>query len=127
MRIVIADDVERALFYAKQGLEAAGHEVVGEAANGREAVELCERLRPDGVLLDISMPVMDGKTAAIAILGAKTAQHVFVSSNLSQKAVMARLRELGCIIVTKPYDKPRLVREIEQVLCRNRTDASTTP
>jgi DNA-binding NarL/FixJ family response regulator len=63
MRILIADD--HALFRdsLKSLLAARGHEVVGEARNGREAVELAKRVRPDVVLMDLMMPEVDGLAA----------------------------------------------------------------
>lgn len=63
MRLVIADD--HALFRdsLRSLLEDRGMEVIGEAGNGREAVELCRRLRPEVVLMDLTMPEMDGLTA----------------------------------------------------------------
>jgi DNA-binding NarL/FixJ family response regulator len=63
MRLVIADD--HALFRdsLKSLLDARGMEVIGEAGDGKEAVELCRRLRPDVILMDLSMPEMDGLTA----------------------------------------------------------------
>jgi DNA-binding NarL/FixJ family response regulator len=63
MRIVIADD--HALFRdsLRSLLEANGLEVLGEARNGREAVELAHKLKPDVVLMDLSMPEMDGLAA----------------------------------------------------------------
>jgi DNA-binding NarL/FixJ family response regulator len=63
MRILIADD--HALFRdsLKSLLSARGHFVAGEARNGREAVELARKLKPDVVLMDLSMPEIDGLTA----------------------------------------------------------------
>ncbi len=63
MRLIIADD--HALFRdsLRSLLEARGLDVLGEAGNGREAVELARRVRPDVVLMDLSMPEMDGLTA----------------------------------------------------------------
>ena len=63
MRVLIADD--HALFRdsLKSLLTARGHEVVGEARNGREAVELAKRVRPDVVLMDLTMPELDGLAA----------------------------------------------------------------
>ena len=63
MRILIADD--HALFRdgLRSLLQAQGHEVVGEARNGREAVELARKLRPEFVLMDVSMPELDGVDA----------------------------------------------------------------
>jgi DNA-binding NarL/FixJ family response regulator len=63
MRLLLADD--HALFRSslRSLLEARGHEVVGEASNGRQAIELAGRLQPDLVLMDLSMPEMDGLAA----------------------------------------------------------------
>lgn len=67
MRLVIADD--HALFRdsLRSLLEARGIDVLAEAGNGREAVELVRRFKPDVVLMDLSMPEMDGLTATRAI------------------------------------------------------------
>src|SRR6187455_1968870 len=63
MNVLIADD--HALFRdsLRSLLEAHGLEVIGEARNGREAVELAKKLRPEVVLMDLSMPEMDGLAA----------------------------------------------------------------
>ena len=63
MRILIADD--HALFRdgLRSLLQSQGHEIVGEAPNGRIAVELATQLRPDLVLMDVSMPELDGVSA----------------------------------------------------------------
>jgi len=63
MRILIADDHSLFRDSLRSLLEAQGYEVVGEARNGREAVELSRRLRPEIVLMDLSMPEMDGLAA----------------------------------------------------------------
>jgi DNA-binding NarL/FixJ family response regulator len=93
VRVLIADD-HRLFAEALEAILAAESrlDVVGRAADGREAVELAERLRPDVVLLDISMPVMDGFEAAAAI-----AQHdeppavlMLTGSNAAQDVDRAR-------------------------------------
>ena len=63
MRILIADDHSLFRDGLRSLIAAQGHEVIGEARNGREAIELTRRLLPDLVLMDISMPEMDGVTA----------------------------------------------------------------
>ena len=64
MRILIADDHTLFRDGLRSLLNVAGHEVIGEAKNGREAIELAHKLAPDMVLMDVSMPEMDGITAA---------------------------------------------------------------
>src|SRR3712207_997713 len=69
-RILVADD--HPLFRSAIGHTLEAHpdlEVVGEAADGQEVVELCRRLRPELVLMDLRMPVMDGVAATKAIKG----------------------------------------------------------
>ena len=63
MRILIADDHTLFRDGLRSLLQVEGHEVVGEARNGREAIELAKKLSPDLVLMDVSMPEMDGITA----------------------------------------------------------------
>ncbi len=63
IRILLVDDHQILREGIRRGFESAGHEVVGEAANGLEGVERAVELRPQIVLMDLSMPVMDGVTA----------------------------------------------------------------
>ena len=64
LRIVIADNESIIRMDLREMLEEAGHEIVGEAIDGRKAVELTRQHRPDLVIMDIKMPQMDGITAA---------------------------------------------------------------
>src|SRR5438105_1458260 len=68
IRVVIVDDHALARAGMRRLLRSAGHlEIVGEAANGRDALTLCRRLRPDLVLMDVRLPDMDGLVATRAI------------------------------------------------------------
>jgi len=61
--IVLADDHQILRESVRKSFESAGESVIGEASNGEDAIRLAEQLRPDVVLMDISMPVLDGVTA----------------------------------------------------------------
>ncbi|HLU42979.1 MAG TPA: response regulator transcription factor [Microthrixaceae bacterium] len=63
MRVLLADDHQILRDGIRRGLEAAGEEVVGEADNGEQALELVRETRPDIVIMDLTMPVLDGVTA----------------------------------------------------------------
>ena len=63
MRVLLADDHQILRDGVRRGLESAGEEVVGEADNGEQALELVRETHPDIVLMDLSMPVLDGVTA----------------------------------------------------------------
>jgi DNA-binding NarL/FixJ family response regulator len=69
VRILIADDHSLFRDGLRSLLQAEGHEIVGEAKNGREAVELARALKPDLVLMDVQMPELDGIGATKAIVG----------------------------------------------------------
>ena len=103
--ILIVEDYEDARLFMKILLESYGYEVI-EAANGAEALEWLETRAPDLVLMDISMPVMDGITATKTIRKSETGDHLPII------AVTAHGRELhkyaldaGCdYLIEKPID-----------------------
>lgn len=76
--ILVADDFTDDRLHMVALLKKAGHAVI-EAHNGREAVELARRHRPDGVILDIVMPTMDGFTAADRIAKNPVTKHIPVA------------------------------------------------
>lgn len=86
LRTVIADDYPDLRMLFRLSLEMSGRfAVVGEAGNGREAVELTEQLRPNLLLLDVSMPVMDGLEALPLVRGASPDTVVVVLSGFDQR------------------------------------------
>jgi CheY-like chemotaxis protein len=108
MRCVIADDVDVPRLICRRILRNLGHQVVAEVESGRDAIDACARHRPDLVLLDISMPDINGADAARVILAAGTARHVVMVSSNSQDGIAAPLLELGARFQTKPYNPAKL-------------------
>lgn len=119
-RVLIVDDSADVRQMLALMLGASGRfEVVGEARNGREGVELAGRLRPDVVLLDLAMPVMDGLEALPLIrLSCKEAR-IIVFSGFDGPALKEQILSLGaCGFVTKGVSSRELLLMIAQVLQR---------
>jgi two-component system, response regulator PdtaR len=94
IRVVIADDESIRLMSLKGELEALGLQVVGEAADGKQALDLVLKLRPDLAVLDIRMPVMDGLEAAKRI-AEEYPIPVIVLTAYSERTLAERAVEAG--------------------------------
>ncbi|QBX57674.1 response regulator [Nocardioides seonyuensis] len=95
-----------------------GYDVVGQAGDGRRAVELARELRPDLVVLDVKMPVLDGIAAAEVIAGERIAAVVILTA-FSQRELVERARDAGAMAyLVKPFTRSDLVPAIEMALSR---------
>jgi DNA-binding NarL/FixJ family response regulator len=96
IRVLLADDTPDIRRLLRLNLELDGRfEIVGEAADGAEAVALASSLRPDAVVLDLAMPVMDGLQAIPVILESSPASRILVLSGFDHSRMEARAREQG--------------------------------
>ena len=112
-RVVIAEDEALIRLDLKEMLEEEGYVVAGEAADGEAAVALTENLRPDLVILDVKMPVLDGITAAERIAARHLAPVVMLTA-FSQRELVERARDAGAMAyLVKPFTKADLVPAIE--------------
>ncbi|MEH1013216.1 response regulator [Micromonospora sp. CPCC 206060] len=117
-RVLIAEDEALIRLDLAEMLTEEGYEVVGEAADGETAVRLAEDLKPDLVILDIKMPIMDGLAAAERIAGARIAP-VIILTAFSQRDLVERARAAGAMaFLVKPFQKSDLVPAIEIALSR---------
>jgi AmiR/NasT family two-component response regulator len=118
-RVVIAEDEALIRLDLKEMLEEAGYEVVGEAADGQQAIDLTEALRPDLVILDVKMPGLDGISAAEQIVGTATAPVIMLTA-FSQRELVERAAEAGAMAyLVKPFDQSDLVPAIEVAISRH--------
>lgn len=113
LRILLADDEAILRMDLREMLADAGHEVVAEAANGKEAVELARKLAPEFVIMDVKMPVMDGLAAAKIITAEKIAP-VLLLTAYSQQDIVAEAADSGVIAyLVKPVREEQLFPAME--------------
>ncbi len=118
-RIIVAEDEALIRLDIVDMLREAGYDVVAEAGDGEEAVRLAEEHRPDLVVMDIKMPVMDGITAAERIAGARIAPVVLLTA-FSQRELVERARDAGAMAyVVKPFTSADLLPALEIALSRH--------
>lgn len=117
-RVLIAEDEALIRLDLAEMLVEEGYDVVGEAGDGETAVRLAEELKPDLVILDIKMPIMDGLAAAERIAGGRIAPVVILTA-FSQRDLVERARAAGAMAyLVKPFQKSDLVPAIEIALSR---------
>ena len=117
-RVVVAEDEALIRMDIVEVLKEAGFDVVGEAADGEKAVELVRELLPDLVVMDITMPKLDGLTAA-EMIGKERLAPVVMLTAFAQPEFVARASEAGAIAyVVKPFTPERLLPQIEVALAR---------
>ena len=117
-RVVIAEDEALIRLDLKETLDELGYEVVGEAGDGERAVALARELRPDLVILDVKMPVLDGITAAQRIASARIAPVVILTA-FSQRDLVERARDAGAMAyLVKPFSSSDLLPAIEMAISR---------
>ena len=120
IRIVIVDDEPIIRMDLREILESKGYQVVGEAADGFDAVELCRTYVPDLVLLDIKMPLMDGLSAAQIIHEQGLAGAIVLLTAYSESSYIEGAKESGVSgYLVKPVDEKALVPCIELAMARS--------
>jgi response regulator NasT len=116
--VVIAEDEALIRMDLAEMLADEGYEVVGQAADGQQAVELAERERPDLVILDVKMPVLDGIAAAERIAAQRIAPVVMLTA-FSQRDLVERARDAGAMAyLVKPFSQSDLAPAIERAVSR---------
>jgi AmiR/NasT family two-component response regulator len=103
IRILVAEDEALIRLDLTEMLAESGYDVVGQASNGEQAVALARELKPDLVLMDVKMPVLDGISAAEQI-GKERIAPVVILTAFSQKELVERARDAGVMAyIIKPF------------------------
>ena len=117
-RVLVAEDETLIRLDIVETLTAAGYDVVGEAADGQEVIDLAVELEPDVCVLDVKMPKVEGITAAEEILKEIPTAIVMLTA-FSQKELVQRAAEVGAMAyVTKPFGPSDLIPAVEIALSR---------
>ena len=117
VKLLVVDDAMIIRELIKEAAAEAGFQVAGEAANGQEAIDRFQQLRPDVVTLDLVMPKFDGLHALEGILAIDPLAKVIVVSALEQTTILKDAFRKGATdFITKPFDKKLLVATIKNVV-----------
>jgi AmiR/NasT family two-component response regulator len=123
-RVVIAEDEALIRLDVVEMLRDGGFDVVGEAGDGEQAVRLAEEHRPDLVVMDVKMPVLDGISAAERIVRARIAPVVLLTA-FSQRELVERARDAGAMAyVVKPFTAADLLPALEIAVSRHQEIAA---
>jgi len=115
--ILLVDDSSLARLMIKDILQANSYAVVGEAENGKAALEMYKKINPMIVIMDIIMPVMDGMEALKEILGYNPQAKIIIVSAISEREYIDKAMQLGTFdYITKPFDEMRLLAAIGKIL-----------
>ena len=112
-RVVVVDDEVLIRMYIREILENNGYEVVGEAEDGLDAINVCREYRPDFVIMDINMPVLSGLEAAKVIKEENLAGFIIVLTAYRDKEIAKRAVDIDVMgYIVKPVDEDTLLPTI---------------
>ena len=116
-RVMIVDDAAFMRMMLKDVLTKNGYEVVGEAENGQKALEKYRELTPDLVIMDITMPEVDGIQAVKLIKAEFPASNVIMCSAMGQQAMVIEAIQAGAKdFIVKPFQADRVVEAVKKAL-----------
>lgn len=118
-KILITDDAAFMRMTLKKMVTEAGYEVIAEAANGQEAVDLFDEHRPDLVTMDITMPEMNGIEALEKIKAIDPKAKVLMCSAMGQQNMVVDAIQKGAVdFIVKPFDENRIKEALEKAMSR---------
>ncbi len=116
-RILLADDAAFMRLMLKNILEGAGYEVVGEAQNGREAIEKFRELKPDMVISDMVMPEKGGIDVIREVMAEFPDANVLICSAIGQQALVIEAIQAGAKdYLVKPFEQANVIETVSKII-----------
>ncbi|MEW9122547.1 MAG: response regulator [Thermotaleaceae bacterium] len=120
-KIVIAEDEPITRMDISEILVGAGYDVVGMASDGFDAIEMCKNLKPDLVLMDIKMPLLDGLKASKVLLEEEIASCIVLLTAYSTREFIDEAKDIGVMgYIVKPINEKNLLPAIEIALAKDK-------
>ncbi len=116
-RVLIVDDSPIVHHLLRKTLESAGHEVCGDAKNGREGVDLYNKLQPDVVFMDVTMPQMDGIEAVKVIRSQHGTAKIIMLTAMGDEQIMNEAQAAGVsVFLKKPFDDYKIISALAKII-----------
>lgn len=116
-RVLITDDALFMRVTLKNILEKNGYEIAGEAANGHESLEMYQKVKPDLVTMDITMPEMDGISAVKEIRKHDPAANIIMCTAMGQKQMVMEAVAAGAKdFIVKPFQPDKVIEAIQKII-----------
>ncbi|AKL84642.1 response regulator [Bacillus atrophaeus] len=116
-RVLVVDDAKFMRVKIREILEAANYIVAGEAADGEEAADLYQRLRPDLVTMDVTMPLKNGIQALQEIMSFDPKANVIMCTAMRQQRIVVEAIELGAKdFIMKPFEESKVLEAVNRVM-----------
>ncbi|MDP6526015.1 MAG: response regulator transcription factor [Kiritimatiellia bacterium] len=119
LRVVLADDEPHVRAYLRSVIKNVPAEVVGEASNGQEAIDIYSRNRPDLLLIDLNMPIVSGQEAIAKIVANSPDAKIIVLSAVSDRMLVEECRDIGASnFILKDTDPDEIVNIVRETMRR---------
>ncbi len=116
-KILLVDDSKMSRKMLRTILEGAGHEIIGEAGNGLEGLNMYKELKPDVVTMDITMPEMDGIACLREIKSYDANAKVVMVTAAGQSTKLVEALKLGAKeFICKPYEPEQIINAVSEVV-----------
>ena len=118
-RVIVVDDEPITRMDICEILREGGYNVVGEAADGFDAIEQCKKLKPDFIIMDVKMPILDGLKASKIIINDKLARGAVLLTAYSSKEFIEEAKNIGVLgYIVKPIDEKSFLPNLEIILSK---------